>query len=176
MATDKRQLKAYEVAKSLIGTKEIVGPTDNPEVVSFFAESGHAWVKDDETAWCAAFIGACLKRAGLHGTKKLNARSYLDWGMSVPSEKMAVGDVVVFSRGDPNGWQGHVAFAVKWDKKNIWVLGGNQSNSVSIAPYSRSRLLGVRRLMVADAAPEPKPTLWQVILSLFAGGQKWPNQ
>lgn len=136
--------KAYDLARADLGTWEW-SDGHNPKVLQYFKDVGHEWVEDDETAWCAAFVGAMLKRAGLPHTGKLNARSYLKWGVPVDMKDAQEGDVVVFSRGDPNGWQGHVAFFVKEDGTKLQVLGGNQSNQVNIAKYPKSRLLGIRR-------------------------------
>lgn len=135
----------YEIAKTLVGNREVPGPRSNPEVIAMFREVGHEWVEDDSTAWCAAFVGACIERAGLRSTRMLNARSYLNWGVPVELADAQEGDVVVFSRGDPNGWQGHVGFFVKRAGTNIEVLGGNQSDAVNVSRYPVSRLLGVRR-------------------------------
>ena len=108
-----------------------------------------------QTAWCAAFVNAMLGFDGIEGTGQLNARSFLNFGTAVDEPK--VGDVVVFSRGDPNGWQGHVGFFKGYDANgNILVMGGNQSNSVSVQSYSADRLLGVRRPsagVVGDQVP-----------------------
>lgn len=133
----------YELAKAEIGTVEWK-TGDNPKVVAYFKDSGNPGVKDDETAWCAAFVGAMLKRAGVKGTGKLNARSYLDWGVPVDRKDAKPGDVVVFKRGN-SSWQGHVAFFVKDRGALIDVLGGNQSNAVNIKGYQAAALLGIRR-------------------------------
>lgn len=135
----------YSIAESHVGLREFPGATHNPAVVQMFADSGHAWVQDDETPWCAAFVGSVLAQAGVQGTGALNARSYLDWGQEVPLERAQRGDIVVFWRGSRDGWQGHVGFYHGIDGNNILVLGGNQGNAVSVAPYSADRLLGVRR-------------------------------
>ena len=137
--------KAYAKAKAHIGTKEVKGKAHNPEIVGWFGQVGHSWVSDDETAWCAAFVGAMLQLGGLPSSRKLNARSYLDWGRVVDLADAQPGDVVIFTRGDPQGWQGHVGFFVRRDGNSIIVLGGNQSNEVNTSPYPVSRLLGVRR-------------------------------
>ena len=136
--------KILEVAGGYIGETEISGAQDNPKIVAMFKKSGNAWVEDDETPWCAAFVGAVLHDLGVKGTMKLNARSYLDWGTPVDEPKP--GDVVVFWRGKKDGWQGHVAFFVRYDDKGrIVVIGGNQGDAVSLKPYAVSRLLGFRR-------------------------------
>lgn len=176
-----RQRTAYQLAESNIGLKEIRGTRHNPEIVDFFAAVGHEWVKDDETAWCAAFVGAMLEEAGLKSTRKLNARSYLKWGEPVDIKDVRVGDILVFWRGKRDSWQGHVGFYVGHDGKRLNVLGGNQSNEVTIAPYPFGRLLGVRRM---PAPPEPvkvevvneRPSwfmlLLRFVLGLLGGGNK----
>lgn len=136
--------KAYALAKKDLGTWEWADG-HNPKVVQYFHDVGHEWVKDDETAWCAAFVGAMLKRAGMAHTGKLDARSYLDWGDPVENSEAQEGDLVIFYRGDPDGWMGHVGFFVGRSGTQIKVLGGNQGDQVSIALYPASRLLGVRR-------------------------------
>lgn len=158
--------KAYDLALGDTGTWEW-SDGHNPKVIKYFAEVGHDWVKDDETAWCAAFVGAMLKRAGMPHTGKLNARSYLDWGEPVALEDAEKGDVVVFSRGNPNGWQGHVAFFHKDAGSSLEVLGGNQRNQVNISKYPKSRLLGIRR-MPEPVEPPSLPGWVLQILKLIA--------
>ncbi|MDF1854258.1 TIGR02594 family protein [Pseudooceanicola sp.] len=134
----------FEIAQSYIGTTEGPGPEDNPAIMEMYASVGHDWVQHDSVAWCAAFVGHCLEKAGLRSTRRLNARSYLDWGIPVDLTDAHEGDIVVFSRGSKS-WQGHVGFFVKAAGATIEVLGGNQSDAVNIQRYAKSRLLGVRR-------------------------------
>lgn len=139
----------YEIASSLIGKGEV---PDRSTLMEFFKNGGQN-LDPATTAWCAAFVNSSLGAAGMQGTGKLNARSFLDWGTPVDTPQK--GDIAVFSRGNnPNGWQGHVGF---FDSTNpdgtINVLGGNQGNGVSIAPYSADRLLGYRRPAVGGSAP-----------------------
>ena len=136
----------YDVAESHVGVKEFPAAKHNPTIVKYYKDSGHAWVQDDETPWCAAFVGAVLAECGLSGTKELNARSYLNWGQPVDLEQAKKGDVVVFWRGSKDGWKGHVAFYSDHDEDTIWVLGGNQGDAVNVKGYPRGRLLGVRTL------------------------------
>lgn len=137
----------YKIAESYIGLQEWPGAKHNPEIVKMYAASGNGWVKDDETPWCAAFVGAVLAQAGIKGTNKLNARSYLDWGEDIPLSEAQPGDIVVLWRGNRDGWQGHVGFfAGIAENGNILLLGGNQGNAVSKASFKPNRLLGVRRM------------------------------
>ncbi len=131
-----------QLARHEIGVKEIVGPQHNPLVLGYFRDAGFPEINDDETAWCAGFANAMLQRAGYSGSKALAARSFLTWGKAV--RKPYPGCIAVFSRGDPRSWQGHVGFYVGETAGTIKVLGGNQSNQVSIADQPRDRLLGYR--------------------------------
>ena len=148
-------MNAYELAKAEIGVTEWK-KGDNPKIVAYFKDAGHPQVKDDETAWCAAFVGAMLKRSGAKGTGKLSARSYLDWGAPVKREDAKEGDIVIFSRGS-SSWEGHVAFFVKDNGKTITVLGANQSNAVNRRSYDADRLLGIRRMVPAEKPVRTSP-------------------
>lgn len=138
--------KIYATAKKYLGRCEVPGAKHNPWIVDLFRSVGHSWVKDDETPWCAAFVGFVLKEAGYAGTGKLNALSYLNWGIKIKPEEVRQGDIVVFWRNKPNSAYGHVAFFSEWDKQgNPVVLGGNQGNAVTIRTYPRGRMLGIVR-------------------------------
>jgi uncharacterized protein (TIGR02594 family) len=144
------------IARSYVGTQELKGSADNPKIMEMYRTVGHDWVEHDEVAWCAAFVGNCLEKAGLPSTRKLNARSYLTWGEKVAGlEQAKEGDVVVFTRGS-SAAQGHVAFFLKATGQQIEVLGGNQSDGVTIARYAKSRLLGIRRPLRVDAPQRPE--------------------
>lgn len=148
-----------EIARSLIGTKEIAGKADNPKIVEMYKTVGHAWVEHDEVAWCAAFVGYCLEKAGIRSTRALNARSYLNFGTKVDLASAKEGDIVIFSRG--TGGQGHVAFFISSTATQIKVLGGNQGDAVTIANHPKSRLLDVRRPVLSDGsgAQDPVPSV-----------------
>lgn len=132
-------------ARGELGTKEFAGTPDNPRIIKYWNDAGLASVADgqDEVPWCAAFVGAMLKRANVPGSGKANARSYEAWGRRLNSP--VLGCVVVFSR-PPTAWQGHVAFYLGTDKVNrrVQVIGGNQSDSVSITSFSFDRVVAYR--------------------------------
>lgn len=145
-----------QIARDLTGTKEIKGSADNPKIIEMYRAVGHDWVEHDETAWCAAFVGFCLEKAGLRSTRKLNARSYLAWGEKVAGvEQAREGDIIVFTRGASTA-QGHVAFFLRAVGTQVEVLGGNQSDSVTVARYPKSRILGIRRPIAAAAPVRPE--------------------
>ena len=147
----------HDVASEYIGLSEFPGAKQNPKIVKMFADTGNDWVKDDETPWCAAFVGSVLAQCGITGTGKLNARSYLDWGVELSLKDAEPGDVVVFSRGNSTT-QGHVAFFDGWvNNSKINVVGGNQGNAVTRQAYPVSRVLGVRRAPAPPAKIRTSP-------------------
>jgi uncharacterized protein (TIGR02594 family) len=112
--------------------------------MEMYASVGHDWVEHDSVAWCAAFVGHCLERAGIRSTRKLTARSYLDWGVPVDVADAQQGDIGVIPRGS-SSWQGHVFFIDRIEGQWVWGLGGNQDDAVNVKRYPVSKLLGVRR-------------------------------
>ena len=134
----------FDIAQSYIGTTEGPGPADNPVILEMYASVGQDWVEHDDVAWCAAFVGHCFERAGIRSTRKLNARSYLDWGVPVETEDAQQGDIGVMPRGT-SAWQGHVFFIDRIEGGWVWGLGGNQDDAVNIKRFPVSKLLGVRR-------------------------------
>lgn len=140
----------FSAAGDHLGLDQWPGARHNPVIVEMFSTVGHSWVQDDETPWCAAFVGAVLASLGLPHTGKLNARSYLDWGEEVALQDAQPGDVVILWRNSPSAWQGHVGFFAGIDGDRVIMRGGNQGNKVSDARYPLSRVLGVRRAVAHD--------------------------
>lgn len=129
-------------ARKELGTKEVQGSGNNPRIVAYHAETSLG-PSDDSISWCSSFVNWCMKQAGIKGTKSAAARSWLQWGKAVSNPEP--GDVVIFWRESPSSWKGHVALFLKDDGSYVTVLGGNQSDSVTIARYPKSQLLGYRR-------------------------------
>lgn len=124
---------------------EIKGAANNPRIVKYWSEARVSpKVNDDETAWCAAFVGAMLFRDGVEGTKQPNAKSYATWGDEWTGT--GLGAIVVLHRaGDAPKWQGHVGFLCGMSTTHANVLGGNQKDRVSIASFPRKRIMTVRQ-------------------------------
>jgi uncharacterized protein (TIGR02594 family) len=148
-----------------LGQREVPGPASNPRIADYIRRVGHPRHASDETPWCAAFVGACLERAGRAGTGSLMARSYLAWGR--PAEVATYGAIAVLSRGrDPA--LGHVGFVVGMTEEAIFLLGGNQADAVNVSRFERSRLLALRL-----PAEDPAPTASEPAAPSCAGGFDW---
>jgi len=161
---DMQQPEWLAAAWAELGQREIAGNADNARIRAFFRDVGQPASLHDEVAWCAAFVGACLERAGLASTRSLMARSYLRWGDAVSAPRF--GAVAVLSRGsDPSA--GHVGFLIGETASHLVLLGGNQADAVSVAAYPRARLLGLRWPQ-ADSEPETAPAPRKENDTLFA--------
>lgn len=139
-------------ARRLIGTKETVGPKHNSTILRMW-ESIKAPFRDDETPWCAAFVGHCLEATGVRSTRSASARSYVKWGSEWVGSLNAYGTVIVLSRpGSP--WSGHVGFLTGYDgdREVIQLLSGNSDNQVKFAEYPLARMVAAR--WPADHIPE----------------------
>lgn len=128
----------------MYGLKEVVGKENNPEIVKMFAEIGFDWVQDDETSWCSAAINYFCKKLGYERSGALDAKSWLK--MPTIILKPTIGDIVVLWRESPDSWKGHVGLFITQDIDNVYILGGNQSNSICIMAYPRDRIIGFRQV------------------------------
>lgn len=134
----------YEVALSLIGLQEDPRTGySNPDVLAL-ADAPNIDYDSDDIAWCGLFVAHCVAYALANEplpTNPLGARNWIKFGIACSPQ---LGSVLVFWRVAPDDWRGHVGFYAGEDKNYYHVLGGNQSNSVSIARIPKYRLLGAR--------------------------------
>lgn len=143
-------------ARAELGTTESPGVANNPKVLKFWEDAKLSFIKDDSTPWCAGFVNAILERSGVRGTRRANARSFLNWGVAHTEPRL--GSIAILSR-PPNPWQGHVGFVVSHDVDTVTLLGGNQGDKVSYARFKKSRVLGYRWPDSTLPAEELKPTV-----------------
>lgn len=124
-------------ARRHLGVAEVPGPKHSPVIQSWLRKL-RAWWNDDETPWCGVFVAACMDTVGIPLPKYwMRAKAWAEWGTRLSSP--VPGCVVVFDRKGG----GHVGFVVGRTSSNLlMVLGGNQGNRVSIAPFENSRVIG----------------------------------
>jgi uncharacterized protein (TIGR02594 family) len=156
------RITAFGQANKQIGLREYPAGETNPHILAWLADAGIPNAQD-EVPWCGAFVGHIVWRhCGLPVPRNYaRARSWLKVGTPIPIESaMAAWDVVVLRRGeegDPGpdvySGPGHVGFFAGLEglvHRRVLVLGGNQGDEVSIAPFPEGRVLGVRRLHAED--------------------------
>lgn len=119
---------------------ELAGKRHEPRILEMYRKAGHPEIDNDETAWCAAAVGAWLHDGGCKNTGSLMARSYEKYGRRLDKSKtLPRGAICVWPRGNPPS--GHVNLLLHDDGEYLTCIGGNQGDMVSIARFSRTDLV-----------------------------------
>lgn len=120
---------------------ELPGNQHHPDIIKY-GTSVDLHVTTDEVPWCSSFVNWCISQTNRTTTKSALARSWLSYGFH---SEIRLGSVVIFKRGKSSIF-GHVGFAMYHEKEfnRIHVLGGNQSDAVTVQAYSESDLLDCR--------------------------------
>lgn len=128
-------------ALKLFGTHEIVGKGNSPVILAWAEEVDLAKTySNDDIPWCGLFMAVVAKRAGKEvPSGSLWAMNWANFGERVLYPML--GDVLTFKR--PTG--GHVGIYVGEDTEAYHVLGGNQSNAVTITRISKNRVYSKTR-------------------------------
>lgn len=128
-------------AKSALGRHEA---RDRSWLMDWLKRDGRSLGDPAKNPWCGDFVETCIRVAlpdepllGALGSNPYWARNWLQFGQEV---QPIPGAVLIFERGSG----GHVGFALGQDDTHFHVLGGNQSDAVTIARIAKSRLLGAR--------------------------------
>lgn len=155
-------------ARKDLGVHEDLGKNDGKRIREYFKNFNMGGGQD----WCAAAVSTWMKEAGggpvpgSVGARNLAAQ-FNQIGKWVPREKittetMTPGNIVVWSRGGPDSWKGHIGVLESFDGKNsftsIEANSGPKSDSVVINTHSISdpKLLGVG--VLSDYVPKTSTT------------------
>ena len=127
-----------EIAEKEIGVTEKKGG-ENPRILAYHATTSLK-AREDEIPWCSSFVNWCMAIAGIAGTGSAAAISWAAWGQRLTEPRE--GCVVVIRQrkkgtdqatGSSSG--NHVAFFKKIEGGRIFLLGGNQSDSVKVSSF-----------------------------------------
>ena len=137
----------YALAQRFVGeVKELPGNQDHPAIQWAHMLCGLGHSQPDEVPWCSSWLNLVAWLLGLPRSKSAAARSWLDVGTVIRLDAAVPGyDVVVLKRGT-NPAQGHVGLFAGLHGGRLYLLGGNQGNTVSIAAFDVADVIGVRRL------------------------------
>jgi uncharacterized protein (TIGR02594 family) len=141
-------------ALKLYGTVETPGAGNNPTIMAWAAETGVSGYTADSVPWCGLAMAVICKRAG----KKLPAGPLwaLNWSkFGVEAGQPMLGDVLTFTRDGG----GHVALYVAEDQAAYHVIGGNQSDAVSITRIDKKRLYRARRPTYTNRPKNVRPII-----------------
>lgn len=131
------------------GLSEIIGSPSNERILAMVKAMGYPF-KSEEIPWCGTFLAYCCHAAGVtYPDMAYRAQNWMNWGREVPVEEVQIGDVVILWRDSPTSGSGHVALFMSFmeGRRQIYLLGGNQSNQVNISPFLADRVFGYRRAL-----------------------------
>ncbi|OHV85818.1 TIGR02594 family protein [Ensifer sp. LCM 4579] len=131
-------------ARRHMGLKEIAGPKSSATIMSWAKRFG-GWIvsfyTNDDIPWCGLAVGHWIAVTLPEEQLPSNPLGALNWskfgrGLTEP----ALGAILTFKR--PGG--GHVGLYAGEDGTHYHVLGGNQSNSVSVTRIEKTRCQAIR--------------------------------
>lgn len=126
-------------ARRKIGLHEV---RDNKTLREWLKSDGNTLGDPAKLPWCGDFVETVIAKALPREILVTNPYWALNWTkFGVAIDKVALGAIAAFSR--PGG--GHVGLIVGHDKTYYHVLGGNQSNAVTISKIEKTRRAGSLR-------------------------------
>ena len=126
-----------DLARRKMGLHEV---RDN-SILRAFLKLGKGTIGDPaKIPWCGDFVETCIAVALPGEPLPANPYAAINWLNFGRPVSPRPGAILVFWRGSPDGWQGHVGFYVAENATHYHVLGGNQSNAVTITRIARNRL------------------------------------
>lgn len=138
--SDNPELKHISIARSYLGLSEIGATNKHPTIDAWAKNLSGQWLICQP--WCGTFVAQVFKEAGLSNKIPKDFFRAKEWEKAgTKLDKPAYGCVVTFTRGGG----GHVGFVVGKTKSGlIKVLGGNQSNAVTIQDFDPKRVTSYR--------------------------------
>lgn len=131
-------------AEGLMGTKEVAGARGNNPVILDWADNLDIHYPGDDVPWCGLFVGHCLAATLPEEVLPPNPLGARQWGAFGEPTQPRLGAVMVFWRESKNSGKGHVGFYTGETASAFRILGGNQSNQVSMAWIAKDRFLKAR--------------------------------
>lgn len=175
-----------ETMRSITGTLEAPGASDNPVILGWAREIGErfpemrSYVENythDSIAWCGLTVAICMARNGIRPPfgsgdtgKFLWVDSWGDWPGSTHIQEPQLGDVMVFS--SPH----HVTLYEGEDGDHYVCRGGNQSDAVKVSRFAKSGLRLIVRPPSAAAIPVPRGGTVQGTNGMESGKGSWYSQ
>lgn len=136
-----------DIAYKDLGVHETSGPKVTPEILVALdwadgVKDGKylQGIHDDETPWCSSWACSVMEQSGHKSPRSAWAQSWAAWDQKLNGP--AVGCIVVF-KWSPSA--GHVGYVVgKTPSGALAVLGGNQSDAVTISGFGTGNVLAYR--------------------------------
>jgi len=133
----------FEEARHLVGTREVLGPRNNP-VIMDWAETLDINYAGDDVPWCGLFVAHCIAATLQDEVLPSNPLGARQWERFADETTPRFGAVMVFWRQSLASGKGHVGFYVGEDDTAFQILGGNQSDKVCLMWLAKNRLRSAR--------------------------------
>lgn len=151
-------------ARAKLGTREAPGAANSPTIMGWAKRLGNKVLgmvyNADSVPWCGLLVAACVAEDGLTPPPvPVRAKAWATWGQNIRPERIAPGAVLVFEREGG----GHVGFYVGEDDTAYHVLGGNQSDAVTITRIAKSRC-------IARRWPHGRPVIGKLVMMKAIAG------
>ena len=115
----------FAETEKLGGVREIAGNSHNRRIQEYLASVNLAGASD-ETRWCAAFVNWCVTKAGYKPFPNAWAEAWGNYGTPTTPRFGAIAATA-----------GHVGFFAYMKNGVPYLLGGNQSNMITIAKATK---------------------------------------
>ncbi|HLP67938.1 MAG TPA: peptidoglycan-binding protein [Rhizobium sp.] len=113
---------------------------DNAALREFLKSDGGTIGDPAKIPWCGDFVQTCIAIAMPDEPLPANPYAAINWLKFGREDQPQRGAILVFWRGSPDGWEGHVGFYVSEDQTHFHVIGGNQQDSVTVSRIAKARL------------------------------------
>lgn len=165
--SDKPELKHVGIARTYIGLSEIGSTNKHPTIDGWATSLSGKWLIGQP--WCGTFMAQVFKESGLLAKVPKDFYRAKAWeAAGTKLDKPAYGCVVTFTRDGG----GHVGLVVGKTKTGMLkVLGGNQSNAVTIQDFDPKRVTAYRWVSAGVV-----PTEQRYNLPVLAAGKISKNE
>lgn len=124
---------------------------DNGLLKEWLSSDGHALGDPAKLPWCGDFVETAIRLSLPHEWIPQNPYWALNWRKFGVPTKPTYGAIASIKRKGG----GHVGFIIGQDDKRYYMMGGNQSNRVSVAPVDKSRFEPESFRWPSTAVPRP---------------------
>ena len=128
-----KTLKEVFMEEAASGITEVSGRESNSRIIEYFSTTTIK-ATDDAVPWCSAMMNWAVNQIGMTGTDSAASASWAKWGEAL--KKPADGCIIGFIREDGSG---HVGIYIGEDQYNYKILGGNQSDTVKISNFAKTK-------------------------------------
>ena len=124
--------------------RPVSGVMSNPQIVEFIKATSYPDTGSDEVPWCSAFLVWIFQECGIVTPANAAAVSWMNYSHAVTEPR--IGDVVVFAWPAAAPTNHHVGLFIRETDDLLYVLAGNQNDTVDISGWRKRSVLSYRQL------------------------------